>query len=66
VTSNNTPPSTLTLPSRLLVLKNLLSVVLALVEDLSRHPPAGVSVADDVILWDTADWLSLPIMYQVL
>ena len=67
VTSNNSAPSaTPTLPSRLLVLKNLLPVVLALVEDLSSHPPDEVTVADDVTLLDTADWLNLPIMYQVL
>jgi hypothetical protein len=66
VTSNNPLASSPTLPSRLLVLKNLLPVVLALVADLSSHAPAKVSVPDDVTLWDTADWLNLPIMYQVL
>ena len=47
------------------MLKNLLPVVLALVADLGSHPPAKVTVPDDVTLLDTADWLSLPIMYQV-
>ncbi|MEB3228384.1 MAG: caspase family protein [Synechocystis sp.] len=68
VTSNNSPASspTLALPPRLLVLKNLLPVVTALVTDLTGHPPAHVTVPEEVTLLDTADWLSLPIMYQVL
>jgi hypothetical protein len=67
VTSNNSPsPSTPILPSRLLVLKNLLSVVLALVKDLASHPPVAITAPDDITLLDTADWLTLPIMYQVL
>jgi hypothetical protein len=66
VTSNNSPPSSSpTLPARLLVLKNLLPVILAIVADLSSHPPAQVPFPDDLTLLDTADWLSLPIMYQV-
>jgi hypothetical protein len=68
VTSNNSPASspTLALPPRLLVLKNLLPVVTALVTDLTSHPPTHVTVPEEVTLVDTADWLSLPIMYQVL
>jgi len=66
VTSNNSLASSPTQPTPLLVLKNLLPVVLALVEDLSSHPPATVTVPDDLTLLDTADWLTLPILYQVL
>lgn len=67
-TSNNVsdPPSLNQNNARVLALKNLLPVVLALVEDLSRQGATVAPVPDDMVLLSTADWLSLPIIYQVL
>lgn len=53
-------------PPRVLPLKNLLPVVLALVQDLTAHGVTAAPVPDDMVLLSTADWLSLPIMYQVV
>lgn len=67
--TGNNPTNPLNLdshPSRVIVLKDLLPVVLALVEDLSIHRVSVAPVPDDIVLLATADWLSLPIMYQVL
>ncbi|WLT37903.1 hypothetical protein NON20_19980 [Synechocystis sp. B12] len=47
-------------------MKNLLPVVLALVQDLTAHGVTVAPVPDDMVLLSTADWLSLPIMYQVI
>lgn len=67
--TGNNPSNPLNLdsnPPRVIVLKNLLPVVLALVEDLSIHRATVAPVPDDMFLMATADWLSLPIMYQVV
>ncbi len=68
ITGNNStdPPSLENHPPRVLPLKNLLPVVLALVQDLTAHGIAAAPVPDDMVLLSTADWLSLPIMYQVI
>ncbi|WP_228023969.1 caspase family protein [Synechocystis salina] len=68
ITGNNStnPPSLENNPPRVLALKNLLPVVLALVQDLTAHGVTVAPVPDDMVLLSTADWLSLPIMYQVI
>ncbi len=67
-TSSNSPnpPNLADNPPRILGLKNLLPVVSALVEDLFLHGANLASSPDDVVLLSTADWLSLPILYQVV
>jgi hypothetical protein len=65
--SNSTnPPNLADNPPRILGLKNLLPVVSALVEDLFLHGATLAPSPDDVVLLSTADWLSLPILYQVV
>lgn len=68
ITGNNStdPPSLENHPPRVLPLKNLLPVVLALVQDLTAHGVTVAPIPDDMFLLSTADWLSLPIMYQVI
>ncbi|AIE75210.1 MULTISPECIES: caspase family protein [unclassified Synechocystis] len=68
ITGNNStnPPGLENYPPRVLVLKNILPVVLALVQDLASHSVTVAPVPEDMALLSTTDWLSLPIMYQVI